>query len=857
MKKAKPTLHASKEAKTAVKQKKVVFDEKADCFDAMGLHDMAAHRQRMAAEESDVHKRARQKRRKADEKQHTEASDPPPPKERPPDDPPPSPPPPVRDKKRKSSTATALDGQKQGKPLSLMQPQPLADIHPFVPTLHDWQQGIRVDCGPEWDSATIEAAVDRGPHPSAMTPESIALFAEDIKYQVNAGFCKVVTWEELKTSCPSNLKISPVAVVPQADRRGRIILDLSFPVYQEVEGSMAITQPSVNDTTVITAPTIPVKEIGKVLRRLLYFMKKTRAGVWICFSKLDISDGFWRLVVRPEDSYNFAYVLPQLPGQPLRIVIPSALQMGWVESPSYFCTVTESARDITQHLLTNNVTLPHHPVEDMMTIPVIPPRARASSPSCLPQVYVDDFCNAATQSKEGGFLAKVRRASVHGVHALFPETCITNHANGKEPISRKKLDKGDGNFSTKKTMIGFEFNGITRTVRLQEDKSRSYTKEAHAMLRRKRIPIKTFQATVGKLRHAALILPAACGFFTPLNNILKAPEKSITLGEDAQAAVRDICTLIHQLHKRPTHVNELLPNPPSYVAYHDAAAEGAGGVWFSLVSNMQPLVWRVAFPQDIADEVRSDNNPTGSITNSDLELAAEVLAAAVMLAQAPVTKHVTLGTLCDNSPTVGWIERMASRSIFPTAGRLLRGLAYLLYTCRTGGIFTVHVPGPDNVMADIASRPAKALSLFAPTQSHLSDHHFCSSFDTAFPLPYNQVWKFASVPEWLKSNVFETLRGKRLDLQQWASQNGLSTGKHGSVIVDSTTQAVWATPPLTPATCSSLLLLPCGKVSTVSDVKSRFNQCPGLSEPSHKSTFWTDIETHEKLHPPSSDLISQ
>jgi hypothetical protein len=58
-------------------------------------------------------------------------------------------------------------------------------------------------------------------------------------------------------------------------------------------------------------------------------------------------------------------------------------------------------------------------------------------------------------------------------------------------------------------MIGFEFNGITRTVRLQEDKSRSYTKEAHAMLRRKRIPIKTFQATVGKLRHAALILPAA------------------------------------------------------------------------------------------------------------------------------------------------------------------------------------------------------------------------------------------------------------------------------------------------------------------------------------------------------------
>jgi hypothetical protein len=78
VKKAKPTLHASKEAKTAVKRKKVVFDKKADCFDAMGQHDIAAHRQRMAAEESDVHKRARQKRRKAEE------TDPSPPKERPP-----------------------------------------------------------------------------------------------------------------------------------------------------------------------------------------------------------------------------------------------------------------------------------------------------------------------------------------------------------------------------------------------------------------------------------------------------------------------------------------------------------------------------------------------------------------------------------------------------------------------------------------------------------------------------------------------------------------------------------------------------------------------------------------------------
>ncbi len=145
------------------------------------------------------------------------------------------------------------------------------------------------------------------------------------------------TWDKIQHFWPENLKISPVAVVPQVGRHGRIILDLSFSVYQEVNGVMTITQPSVNNTTVISAPSTTVKEIGQVLHRLLSYMKPTRAGVWIVSSKLDISGGFWRLVVTNDCSFNFAYVLPQLPGQPIRIVVPWAIKMAWKESPAYFC----------------------------------------------------------------------------------------------------------------------------------------------------------------------------------------------------------------------------------------------------------------------------------------------------------------------------------------------------------------------------------------------------------------------------------------------------------------------------------------------------------------------------------------
>ncbi len=69
-------------------------------------------------------------------------------------------------------------------------------------------------------------------------------------------------------------------------------MDLSFPVYQDVNGIVTVTQESVSSTTVLMAPSIPVKEIGKMLPRLLYYMRNTPRGLHILFCKLDVSDGF-------------------------------------------------------------------------------------------------------------------------------------------------------------------------------------------------------------------------------------------------------------------------------------------------------------------------------------------------------------------------------------------------------------------------------------------------------------------------------------------------------------------------------------------------------------------------------------
>jgi len=645
--------------------------------------------------------------------------------------------------------------------------------------------------------------------------------------------------------------------VPQVGRRGRIILDLSFPVYQtNANGVTTIIQQSVNDTTVLAGPKAPVKEIGKVLPRLLHYMKEVPPEQWILFSKLDISDGFWRLIVRGDDCYNFAYVLPQKPGEPTRIVIPSALQMGWVESPPYFCAVTETARDLTEYHIRNKTSLQEHPVEKFMDVEPVPMRARAETPSRCLQVYVDDFCLAATQSLDGQHTPTISRAGIHSIHSLFPPPEVTKHENGKPPISQKKLEKGEGQWRVEKEKVGFLFNGRRRTVRLPKEKARRYVTETKQLLTRKRTPVKKFQTVVGRLRHASMILPAANGFFTPINSALKPdaagnPPRHIGLGKNSEVreALVDITVLLKLLSHRPTHVREIVPDIPKFAGYHDAAAEGGGGAWFSLEMEMAPLVWRILFPDDIRNDVVSDKNREGKITNSDLELAAEVFALAVILQHAPVIKHQPLGTLCDNTPTVSWVTKMASKASTPISGRLLKGLAILLYCHHAGPLLTMHVPGDDNTMADIASRPTKAKQLFRRCTA--SDSDFLSAFANAFPLPNDQVWQLATIPDWIITNIFETLRGKRLAMQQWMGPNGSATGKRGNPTLRptasmSTSAMSQQRQELTP---SSPLLSPSGAESTVRNIKSVFSQSKKLSDMSPKPLFWQESQTQDGSSP--------
>jgi hypothetical protein len=109
-----------------------------------------------------------------------------------------------------------------------MCPRGLAVEHPAASKLLDYASGgCPCNSGKPWTKEEMWAAVERGPHVSALEHDAIAQLEEEIPEKVKAGQCKVVLWDDIKHNPPEQLKISPLAMIPHKSRKYRAILDLS------------------------------------------------------------------------------------------------------------------------------------------------------------------------------------------------------------------------------------------------------------------------------------------------------------------------------------------------------------------------------------------------------------------------------------------------------------------------------------------------------------------------------------------------------------------------------------------------------------------------------------------------------
>ena len=277
-----------------------------------------------------------------------------------------------------------------------MCPSGLALKHPAADLLLQYAtQGCPAKTGKNWTREEMQAAIDRGNHP--MEPEVMAQLTQEAQDKVKSGQARIVLWDDIKDNPPPATKISPLAAVPHKSRGWRAILDLSFRLRLEAGKYLA----SVNEGSEKTAPGASIDQIGHVLQRIIHAFAQAPDDARIFMAKWDVKDGFWRMVVEAGEEWNFCYVLPTPPGEPVQLVVPTSLQMGWIESPPYFCAASETARDVADDYVNAPLgSLPNHKFQEHTEghplFQALPPTASVETMvSYMVEVYVDDFISLA------------------------------------------------------------------------------------------------------------------------------------------------------------------------------------------------------------------------------------------------------------------------------------------------------------------------------------------------------------------------------------------------------------------------------------------------------------------------------
>jgi hypothetical protein len=158
-----------------------------------------------------------------------------------------------------------------------------------------------------WPKPLIRERFERGPHRSAL--EHIEFLAEEFVEFASKGFWMLLPYDLVKDFV--DLRVSPIGVVPQRDRRPRIIVDYSF--YNLNEETLKLSLPE-------------SMQFGRALDRLHQHIAfaDPRYGE-IKGLKVDIGDGFYRVGVSNSGVRKLGVLLPSMPGLPEMVAFPLVL----------------------------------------------------------------------------------------------------------------------------------------------------------------------------------------------------------------------------------------------------------------------------------------------------------------------------------------------------------------------------------------------------------------------------------------------------------------------------------------------------------------------------------------------------
>ena len=547
---------------------------------------------------------------------------------------------------------------------------------------------------------------ERGNHKSA-SHENEAVAQGLLESDVKHGFALPIQAGRLRLV--KGVHLQPGGMVEQfglnADgsrkRKRRFTHDLSF--------SISRNDASINGR--VNMSHYPEMIYGWCFNRIMHYLAALRhhhPGQKIYISKFDFSDAYKRMSQSPRTCAATVVRFAEIAYIFLRMAF------GGSPNPAAFSGFSETLTDVANELAMSR----YHPsqgtsptvkeihatireVEDDNTevapavLPAleVPIAGRTSNRDC----FIDDIIDCHMGTDEN--LARAPHLVQMAVHVMSRP-----HAGDEmEPVPRKPLLgpeklEAEGRSAEVQIVLGWEIRTRTFEVRLPHDKYAAWASDVQTVRLGQRVLVQDLESLVGRLNHAASIIPLSRHFLNEIRNrCVRGPRRGnaqIRLSTEEKSDL-ELWESFLKIAYTGISINLLVIRNPTRMAWSDSCPFGLGGYTLS------GTAWRIRVPRE-APYYGDD------AVNNVLEFLGMAISVLLLLKEAREAgeKFPCLLVLGDNTSAISWLFRSGrvSKSVryYPTIKRIARHVA----RCVTEGqaqLCSQHIAGAENQVADALS----------------------------------------------------------------------------------------------------------------------------------------------------------
>jgi hypothetical protein len=601
----------------------------------------------------------------------------------------------------------------------------------------------------------FDGALTYGNHKSAK--QNMKILLEHIGRELKKGWIVPLLPEDARKI--PNAVLSPMGVVSQSTINefgeiipsNRVTHDLSFP--GKASGQ------SVNSRTKLDE--LEPCRYGHMLLRTIHYIVALRLKnpyLPIVLQKTDFKSAYRRQHLSAETAAQCMSSI-EVNGTTF-VMLNLRLTFGGSACPSEWCIMSETITDLANKILNHEDWDPHSiapqivkkvPQTELLEEGI---RFEKAKPLLVDvplekigksDVYIDDVCTVGVL-RDGDETKELKLKS----SVLLAMELVGRPISEDEPIPRDpfpSVDKllSEAGLSEVKCLLGWILDTRRLRVRLHTEKHAQWTNQLLELTSGKSLTSKkVLEVTLGRLNHAASILPLARHFLCRLSYSTSKADyfKPIKLNK---AVINDLRLWIKILDKLESGIsmNLLTFRPPDIIIWTDACEYGIGGY-----SSPRGRAWKWPIPVELQQRAHINI----------LEFIAVLVGVWIEIIEGSATPETCILAFGDNTSAMGWINRSKYRDdednekTIEAKLTIARKLASISIE-NDIRIFSQWFPGEANQVADFLSRNPNdknenlsqtILSLFqqqVPKDfriSHLPNEIESFIFNTLSSLPKNQ-----------------------------------------------------------------------------------------------------------------------